>query len=278
MASSVRDQYLYINSKNKQSGNAYDFEISIDPGLVSCKEDEQLRISLVKLSMPLTITQVNSLNNRIIFTDKTTNITTTITIPAGNYNVYDLALYVKSAYSGITSLTFQKSTNHYIFTFTNSHQITFSDSSNIVFGFLASTTSIGTTIESNTASQPNTINDIILSVYGVSPVSHNLDCLATPNMKMSHIIGMMSIEDIPFGVLQYDNINGEFSITIGERDIKKLRFVMTNIDNKVLDFCNMAEYTMILKISVRSKGDATLATLKELKEYTRLQFLHSTMG
>jgi hypothetical protein len=278
MATSIRDQYLYVSSKNRHSGNPYDFDIIIDPGLVSCKEDEQLRISLVKLSMPLTITQINTSNNDVIFTDKSTNISTTITIPVGNYNVYDLASYVKSAYSGVTNMTFSKSTNHYIFTFVNPHQISFSDNCNLVFGFSSNNTSIGTTIESTVACQPNTINDIVLSVYGVSPISHNLDCLATKNMKMSHIIGMMSIQDIPFGVLQYDNINGEFSLSIGERDIKKLRFVMTNTDNQVLDFCNMVDYTMIVKISVRSKGDATLAHLKELKEYSRLQFLHSTMG
>jgi hypothetical protein len=42
-------------------------------------------------------------------------------------------------------------------------------------------------------------------------------------------------------------------MAIADKEIKKLRFVMTDINNRVLDFCNMSEYTMIIKISVRSK-------------------------
>jgi hypothetical protein len=96
---SVRDQYLYISSKNKHSGNAYDFDVVVNAGMISCKDTEQPRISLVKLSMPLTITQVNNLNNEIVFTNKTTNVVSNISIPVGNYNVYDLALYIKGRLS-----------------------------------------------------------------------------------------------------------------------------------------------------------------------------------
>lgn len=275
---SVSDQYLYISSKNRHYGDPHDFDIVIDTGLITCKDDEQIRLSLVKLSMPLTIYQINTLNNDIVFTNKITNQVTNVVIPVGNWNVYDLALYVKNAYSGIVSLTFNKSTNHYIFTFSQSHQITFTDNSNVVFGFTSTMSPIGTTVESDKPCQPNSINDMILSIYGVSPVSHNLDNLATKEMRLSRTIGMMSIEDIPFGVLRYENISGEFSVAVSERDIKKLRFVMTDINGNTLSYCNMPDYTMIIKVSIRSKGDETLKTLKELKEFTRLQFLHSTMG
>lgn len=276
--SSITDQYLYISSKNRHSGNPYDFDIVVDTGLITCKDDEQIRLSLVKLSMPLTLNQVNTNNNIITFTNKITNQVTTVTIPVGNWNVYDLGAYVKSAYNPVLTSTFNKSTNHFIFTFSQSHQISFTNTSNVLFGFTSMTTSIGTTIESDAPAQPNSINDMILSVYGVSPVSHNLDNLGSKQMRLSRTIGMMSIEDIPFGVLRYENINGEFTMAISERDIKKLRFVMTDINGSPLSYCNMPEYTMIIKVSVRSKGDETLKTLKELKEFTRLQFLHSTMG
>ena len=276
--SSITDQYLYISSKNRHSGDTYDFDIVIDTGLITCKEDEQIRLSLVKLSMPLTLNQVNTNNNIITFTNKISNQVTNVTIPVGNYNVYDLGAYVKSAYAGIISATFNKSTNHFIFTFSQSHQISFTNSSNVLFGFTAMTSTIGTTIESNAPSQPNSINDMILSVYGVSPVTHNLDNLGSKQMRLSRTIGMMSIEDIPFGVLRYENINGEFTMAVSERDVKKLRFLMTDINGNPLSYCNMPEYTMIVKVSIRSKGDETLKTLKELKEFTRLQFLHSTMG
>ena len=275
---SVSDQYLYISSKNRHSGDPYDFDIVVDTGLITCKDDEQIRLSLVKLSMSLTLNQVNTLNNTITFTNKITNQVTNVTIPVGNYNVYDLGVYVKSAYSGIVSLTFNKSTNHYIFTFSQSHQITFTNTSNVLFGFTSATSTIGITIESNAPAQPNSINDMILSVYGVSPVTHNLDNLGSKQMRLSRTIGMMSIEDIPFGVLRYENINGEFTMAVSERDVKKLRFLMTDINGNPLSYCNMPEYTMIVKVSIRSKGDETLKTLKELKEFTRLQFLHSTMG
>jgi uncharacterized protein (DUF1499 family) len=273
MSAGTRNQYLYINSANRHSGNPYDFEIVIKPGLIKAANNETIRISLVQLSMPLTINQINNLNNTIQFTNTITNQTTTISITEGNWNVYDLANYVKKAYTGITSLTFDKSTNHYVFVFSQSHKMTFVDDANIVFGFSSKTTSTNTTLESNAPARPNMINDVILSVFDISPVSHNLDNFASSEMKLTNMIALIPTDDIPFGVVRYENINGEFQISIGEKEIKKLRFTVKDIDDRLLSYCNFPEYVMLLKIQYITSSDEQLQILKDMRDINRLAFV-----
>jgi hypothetical protein len=269
----VRNQYLYINSENRVNGNPYDFEVVFKPNLIKANEGEIIKISLVQLSMPLTFNQINNFNNRLQFTNTTTNNTTTITIPVGNYNVYDLANYVKNTHPSITSLTFDKSTNHFVFVFSQPHVITFLDDCNIIFGFSSNITTSNATIESNKPARPNTINELILSVYDVSPISHNLDNFSSKEMRLTNMIGFIPADDIPFGVLRFENINGEFAISLGEKEIKKLRFTMKDINDRVLDYCNFPDYVMLIKISYNKADSETLQVLKDLRDYSRLSFV-----
>jgi hypothetical protein len=271
---SVRNQYLYISSVNRQSGNAYDFEVIFKPGLIKANDGETIKISLVQLSMPLTFNQIHRLNNTIQFHNLTEDVTTTITIPEGNWNVYDLANYIKNNYASIISLTFNKSTNHFVFVFDQSHEVTFVDDAKLVFGFasniVADTRFI---IESDRPAKPNLIDDMILSVFDVSPVSHNLDNLNSPEMRLTNMIGFIPTDDIPFGVLRYENNNGEFAVSIGEHEIKKLRFNMKDINDRLLDYCNFPEYVMLIKIQYVRSDTETLQLLKDLRDYSRLNFV-----
>lgn len=270
---SVRAQYLYINSSNRQSGNAYDYEVIFKPGLIKANDGETIKISLVQLSMPLTINQINGLNNSLEFKNTITNQTTTIAIPKGNWNVYDLANYVKNNYASITSLTFDKSTNHFVFAFSQSHMITFLDDANVVFGFTSNVSSTGTTIESDAPAKPNSIDDMILSVFDVSPISHNLDNFNTAEMRLTNMIGFIPTDDIPFGVLRYENNNGEFAVSIGEHEIKKLRFTMKDISDRLLDYCDFPDYVMLIKIQYVRSDNETIQLLKDMRDYTRLSFV-----
>jgi hypothetical protein len=274
----VRNQYLYINSENRMTGNPYDFEVVFKPNLIKANEGEIIKISLVQLSMPLTINQVNSLNNRLQFTNTITNQTTNITIPEGNWNVYDLANYVKNAYGSITSLTFDKSTNNFIFVFSQSHRITFIDDCNVIFGFSSKITITNTTIRSDKPARPNTINEIILSVFDVSPISHNLDNFAGKEMRLTNMIGFIPIDDIPFGVLRYDNVQGEYAVSLGEKDIKKLRFTLKDTKDRLLDYCNLPDFLMLIKISYNQSSDETLRVLKDMRDYSRLSFVSNHLA
>lgn len=277
MSSAVHNQFLYLNSKNRHSGDPWDFDIVIDPGLIQANKNEEIRLSLVQLSMPLTFNQVNPVNNNIIFTNKTTNSTTSITIPDGNWNVYDLAAYIRNTYHEISSLTFSRHTNHFIFTFSQPHQISFNDETNLLFGFENTLTQIGTTIESDLPSKPTSIDDIIMCVYGVTNLSHNLDNVVTPTITPSPMLGMIPIDDIPFGNLRYINDNGEYSIRISEKAIKRLRFVMTNTEGRILDFCNLPDFTFVIKIMYVDNNNESIKLLREIKDYNHLSFLSTNL-
>ena len=274
-ASGIRNQYLYINSENRHSGHPWDFDVVFKPGMIKANDNETLKISLVQMSMPLTINQVNSLNNSIQFKNLSTNQTTTITILEGNWNVYDLANYVKNAYTPITNLSFDKSTNHFIFDFQTDHMITFLDDANYLFGFSSNIpeTSGRGDYESDIPVIPNPITDMVLSVFDVSPVSHNLDNFANAEMRMTNMIGFVPITDIPFGVLRYDNINGEFAISLADKEIKRLRFTLKDLKDRLLNYCNLPDYTMLIKIQFVKGADETVQLLREMRDFTKYSFL-----
>lgn len=275
--SSSQNQYLFVSSANRAHGNPWDFEVAIDVNMIKANKDEEVQMSLVQFTMPASLNQVNGYNNMMTFTNTATSQSTLVTIPDGTYNVYDLARHVEDAYAGVT-ITFLKAYNYFSFSFTQPHYITFTDDTNLLFGFSGKVTTTGTTIESDIAAKPTSIDDIILSVYGVTHITHNLSNLTTKKMSVTPMIGAIPVSTtIPFGVLTYANDSGEFAVRIQEKDVKKLRFVMSDTKGRVLDYCNLPDYTFIIKLAYNKQVDEMMALLKDLKEYSKLSFLANNL-
>ena len=276
MNTNTRNQYLLINTKFKTSGNPWELVMNFDSGLIHARDDETIKISLVKLTLPLTIHQINSTNNQITFINAS-NQSTTIAIDEGTYNVYELIKQLQSKYPSLTIGKFDKSQNHFIFTFSNNHRITFIGKSNEVFGFSGNVTTPSLTIESDTTAKPNPIDQIVIHLSGITPIFHNLDNLNTEECTLSNILSVIDVNEIPFGTLYYNNDAGEFAISIQENQIKQLKIQLTDINGNLLNYCNLADYSMILKVEFTNNDAEFVELMRDIKEYSKYSFLAQTM-
>lgn len=270
--SNQRSQYILVNTKYKTSGNPWEFSLNFDAGLIHAREGENIKISLVKLTLPLTIHQVNSRNNQITFINAS-NQSTTITIDEGTYNVYELAKQLQTKYPALTSATFDKSQNHFIFTFNTNHRITFVGRSNELFGFTGNITTPSITVESDKTAKPNPIDQIVIHLSGITPIFANLDNLNTEECTLSNILSVIDLDTIPFGTLYYTNDANEFEISLQDKQIKTLNIQLTDINGDVLDYCNLTDYSMIIKISFEKSNDDMIDLLNDIKEYSKYSFL-----
>ena len=276
MNTSTRSQFIFVNTKNRDNGEPYDFKINFDSGFIQAQEGENIKISLVKLTLPLVINQVNSTNNSLTFINHS-NQHTTVIIPNGSYNVYELIKVIQQQYPLMSSATFDKSRNYFIFNFFVEHRIIFNGKSRDIFGFSEDVLTPSTTITSTKPAKPNSIDNIVFNLYGISPYAHNLDNLGG-NLKFSHAIAVLEIDDIPYGTLRYNNLDGEFAISSHDKHIKSLHFVMTDTDGQVLNYANLPNFTFVLKIEYEKVNDDMNNVLHEIKEYQRAVYLHTALG
>lgn len=275
--SATRNQYILVNTKFKTSGNPWSFSLNFDAGLIHAREDENIKVSLVKLTLPMTIHQVNSTNNKITFINSS-NVSTTITIDNGTYTVYELIKQLQNQYPALTSATFDKSQNHFIFTFNNNHRITFLGKSNELFGFSGNITTPSLTVESDLTAKPNPIDQIVIHMSGITPVWANLDNLNTEECTLSNILSVIDLDQIPYGTLYYINDNSEFQISIQDNQIKTLNILLTDINGNTLDYCNITDYSMILKIEFVKNNDDMVNLLNDIREYSKMGFLHTALN
>jgi len=90
----MRYQNLFINSYNKNNGDTnYDYNLSIPEHDISCREDEEISLTLTSFNTPNIFYNITDKNNKFIFKIINNSITTTATmvIPIGVYDVYTLA-------------------------------------------------------------------------------------------------------------------------------------------------------------------------------------------
>lgn len=267
-----RSQFILINTKFKTNNTPWTNTFNFDAGLIHAREDENIKISLVKMNFQNTIHQVNQTNNQLTFINSS-NQSTTITIPEGTYNVYSLIKQLQGVYPDLITATFNPSKNHFVFNFNSNHRITFLGKSNLLFGFSGDVTSPSATIESNQPAKPNPIDQVIVHLIGVSPIFSNLDNLNTEECTLSNILAVIDINDIPYSTIYFNNDSNEFQISIQDKQIKQLIIYLTDIDGNLLDFCNVQDFSCILKIEYVQSNDDMVNLLQDIKEYSRYSFL-----
>lgn len=275
--SANRSQFILINTKFKNAGTPWYNIFNFDAGLIHARDDEDIKISLVKMTLPNTIHQVNTSNNQITFINAS-NQSTTITIPNGTYNVYNLIKIIQSLYPALTSATFNPSKNHFVFNFSNNHKITFLGKSNLLFGFSGDISTPSTTIESDIPAKPNPIDQVIVHLTGVSPVFSNLDNLNTDECTLSNILAILDINDIPYSTIYFNNDSNEFVISIQDKQIKQLVVYLTDLEGNLLDYCNVVDYSMILKVSYEKNNDEMIELMRDIREYSKMGFLHTALN
>lgn len=243
----TKEQYVFIQSSNRATGDVYDFEVNIPDGMLACDQDEVMAVTLMNFDMPYTWYTVNASNNTFVFENTVKHQNTMISLPFGNYNYKKLADEINVMYPDVYC-EYLRPQNKLRFTFSENHVLHFQGTSHAVLGFNNNDVPTGTVIESTQQlSTGNTITEICVKVWGLSPYreAFNIDTIAG-NVQVSNILLAIPFSTTPFGMLSFVNLTNTNTMYVQNKKIGSIRFTITDFHDNILTF--ISEFSMTLQI------------------------------
>jgi hypothetical protein len=271
----TKTQYLFIQSKNRNRGDAWDFEITFPDGGIECSKDEVITFTLMNFELPFSWYMVNSTNNTFTFTNTITNTSTIISLDYGNYSYRKLADVINEQYNGVFC-EYLVPQNKIQFTFSQNHSITLSGKSYQVLGFNSNETPQGTTITSTNQLQQGTqITEVCLSLLGLAPYrdAFNLDTIGK-SIQISNVLLAMPFSVNPFEIMSFRNYNNQNTMFVANKKVNTIRFTLTDFDDNFLNF--VPDYTMTIKVdtfAIDTNGEKMNEKMEYLIQLNKLQLM-----
>lgn len=219
---------------------------------ITCRDDEQMYLSLYDAQIPFSFYSVNSNNNILEVIEPTKTIS--ITISEGNYNVYDLAKTVvnllNSQSSQGYSIIYNKQKNKYIFGLTNGNatfKFSNTKSPGLLFGF--------STIDINiTASNPmSSINVAQMLPYNALYIRTNItfsNVMSSRLKTYTDILAKVNINSPPNGIITYQAMGNDHMSSIPTRNITSIGVKLTDSDNNLINL-NGLNWDLSLRITIK---------------------------
>lgn len=246
---------VYISSKNYNKPN--DFEVSFPTSLIKCDpKTEYIVLNVNGWIMKNEFYNIQSINNKYKIEIDSTVIN--FELPIGNYNVIELEKILKGQLSAFLNIEYDTYLNKYKFTnnvLTNKIIKITSLSANDFIGFDNMVENIISPTEFIYSTNPiNMAGDelIVLSIPNIQKTYPVIDDFSTGIMKSSDIIAYLSIDQAPFGLLQYRNWDGgdSFSYRLENTEIDTLRLVCKNQN---LEDIQVGDYQLNLQFEIHPK-------------------------
>ena len=246
---------VYISSKNYNKPN--DFEVSFPTSLIKCDpKTEYIVLNVNGWIMKNEFYNIQSINNK--YKMQIENTVINFELPIGNYNVIELEKILKSQLSAFLNVEYDTYLNKYKFTnnvLTNKIIKITSISANDFIGFDNMVENIISPTEFIYSSNPiNMVGDelVVLSIPNIQKSYPVIDDFKTGIMKSSDIIAFLSIDQAPFGLLQYSNQDGgdSFSYRLENTEIDTLRLVCKNQN---LEDIQVGNYQLNLQFEIHPK-------------------------
>ncbi|WP_300079778.1 hypothetical protein [Giesbergeria sp.] len=255
----VKSQTLYLHSG---LSNGHSLQANVN-GLIRCKTDEIMRVSLASLNAFNSFMQIND-NNNIIYkyggahevphvgfrytppSDIATKATPYI-LPKGNYQMTELAKLVGDV-AGL-SVSYGVNTNKMTITSGGPVALYFHGTLAVIMGFSSNYQPAASTHYSDDACMPHAQNDIICNLDGVSP-HEGSPPIDNMNLSDACDVGQV-IAIIPVGaVFQrsiWYNSSAEFnSFFIAEKSVNTLNIRLTDIVGRPLTWMNNSTTVSLL--------------------------------
>lgn len=227
--------YLLINSKNRISGSPFDFVVNFNNELVKAPQNHYIQITVEQVSITRTWFSVQDGFNTFNIVDNNNN-TTTITIPVGHYNAYDLRSELQQLMPSWT-IIYNKKMNTFAFTrpanavvsyrFVFPHYVVaellgFDVSEQPLFTIGQPTKSSSKSIKVN--------NDASLLIHSSLPrQKYSAIDNIQPTFAESDVLCSIPITAAPFDNIVFNRSNGvEFKYNIFAPTIHQVRFYLTN--------------------------------------------------
>jgi len=275
----VTTKHIFIKSDNIV-GKPYDFRILLgDSFLRREQEYHRMQLTLTRFASYVDWYAINDTNNTFNIGD------ITYVIPSGNYPYKVLALVLTSLYSGWT-VTYDTFTNKLLMVFTEPQSISFTGYSYKVLGFSnnepQTSDFVGDKhiIKSNYMLKAGTGDDrIIVQVRDVTPASgYNYDNYKSSTFQTTRILCNIPLNSPPYTVLLYRDDGDNMSLLVTDSVLKRIRIVLTNDDDELLTY--ITNFHMVLKVDIydiRENNEELIPVLKEMSEYSKLNFLSSNL-
>lgn len=248
----VKTQNLYLNSGNTSTGldnqTHYDFSCQLN-GLIKCANDEIMRVALVSANVFNSHNQINATNNTIVLRVGGGD-PIIVRLSTGNYPYLRLASHLQAMVGSVvpgTRVTYRDVPNAFTFYWGTNEapvpvEMTLSNGLNVILGFRNNVVPAASIHESDRAAQPHTLTDIVLNIYGVSPI------LSAPNIDnysgelddpdVGHVLAVFAPPEPLRRVEFAPNVPETFGIYVAEKSINTLRIRLTDYNGQPLTWIN----------------------------------------
>lgn len=263
MSGIIKTNYLYIQSKYRQAGTPWNYNIVLPPNMLdSDPQYEIFKITLMDFEMYFSWYVVTTGFNTITFTNNVTSASTVVTIPEGTYSFFNLARQISALYP-TCSCSWLLDQNKFQFTFSQSHTMSF-DGIYEILGFDYGATPSGTSITSQNVLVPLRYPDVVMNLSNITPVDSmvTLTNVGSGEMRPSNMLAIIPINASPFQLITYrPNNAGDRGLYSSDNSLNVLEVSFTNIDGVPLTY--LPEHSFNLKIEVHNIQDEQKTQLLE---------------
>jgi hypothetical protein len=273
--------FLFINSKNRISGQPFDFVINFNNELIKAPKSHFMQITVEQVSITRTWYSVQTGFNTFNVVDSN-NATTTVTIPIGQYNAYDLRSELQALLPTWT-ITYNKKLNTFTFTRPNNGIASY----RFVFphyvvaellGFSATEQPLFTiaspTITSSKSIRVN--NDASLLIHSnLARQKFSAIDNIEPTFQESDVLCSIPITSAPFDNIVFNKSNGvEFKFNVFAPTIHQVRFYLTNEQGFPLQVQH--DWEIVLSVDYLPYAENETDTiLGDIRDYIKLYMLHN---
>ena len=256
----MRYQNLFINSYNKNNGDTnYDYNLSIPEHDISCREDEEISLTITNFNTPNIFYNITEQNNKFIFKTIKSGITTTatMTIPVGVYDVYTLATAMDLLIVAEGHIVYVALLNKFSFVKKNaSNTQCFFNINTDLYKILNVPPNVDIPmtqdIEYSGLLNMNRFNYLLIYITGITCYNQNISNITNNQFKLSNLVAIINRADVlPYGNINYVEINNNNQILLGNKKITNLNIKITDeFGNLLTDLDN---WTLTLKFVISKK-------------------------
>lgn len=242
-------RYLFLSSANRNSGTNSKWSVYLPSDLISNNtniENKFLRVSLYNLTLNYEWYNVNSSNNSLTYFNGTT--TTNISIPIGNYSVYEMKDYLNSVLQ-VYTVSYSSITNKYTYTTSNSNATVTSINAGQFLGVTDGTPNTGTFTSS--APVKMALYEQLYLNTDLSTIDNNLDNIISNKIDSSSILDSIPVNVAPNDTIYYQ-AEHPISLDISTTSFSSIQFYLTSNTGVILDNLTYP-WTLTLELEIYSK-------------------------
>ena len=278
----------YVRSRDRFSGEIYNFNINTPSFLLNHRPDEVVKITLVDLVLKRNKYPIDTNNNRFIVSETQNSVieTRTISITPGNYNVYQLAQQVALQLTNASNfytytITWDSISGYYTITATTktaypfqaiSFDFNLDRSAHELLGFAKTTYSFVAGVLTSVKMASLTGETAVFIRTNLGGVNYDF---SQGEYGYSDILAKIPIIVPPYATIVFqDNGSSVFNTFVKTNSLASVNIRLTNAEDILLEFQD--EYTLCFKLELfepTKEGDI-LDTLKEMNNIQKLNLIN----